>query len=312
MAGMAGVVGLPSVAGMAGMGAVSSTAGIGAVAGAGIGMAGMAGMPSPHGMQGMPPGIGMAGMGGMAGTPGLGSLQGMGGMAMGSVAGVPMTGLGGVGSDQLLGEFLGVVRSINNEGGFGFIASDMLKAQGVTEDAYVHKHYLDGFAVGSEVSFIAFLDGRNGRPRAKDLKDATGKVGLQASAAPGNRGDQVVLGTYVGVIKSYNAIKGFGFITCQDLKNEGHSGDVYLHQKHAQNSPFNVGDTVSFTAYLHAGRLQGRDLTDPSSASNPAAKKMRLGPATAAAGVATAAAAAAVVSASGPAAATVDAGGGAG
>uniref|UniRef100_A0A7S1RHU0 CSD domain-containing protein n=1 Tax=Alexandrium catenella TaxID=2925 RepID=A0A7S1RHU0_ALECA len=226
------------------------------------GMAGMAGM----GMGGM----GMSGMG--MGAMGLSGV-GMAGMA--NVGGMPMHGIGGMGTDQLLGEFLGIVRSINEEGGFGFIASDMLKAQGVTEDAYVHKHYLEGFSVGSEVSFTAFLDGRNGRPRAKDLKDAAGRVGQQATAGSANRGDQVVFGSYVGVIKSYNAIKGFGFITCQELKNEGHSGDVYLHQKHAQNSPFNVGDTVSFTAYLHAGRLQGRDLADPS-AVNPAAKRARL------------------------------------
>jgi len=233
----------------------------------GMGMGGMGGM----GMSAMG-GMAMGGMGGCSGMGigGIGSIGGIGGMGMGM--GIP--GMGGA-TDQLLGEFLGVIRSYDEDKGYGFVASDQLKAQGVTEDAYVHKHYLADFKTGSEVRFTAFLDGRNGRPRAKDLKDATGQVGQQA-AAVANRGDQAILGTFVGQIKSYNTTKGFGFISCPALNSQGHTGDVYLHAKHAQSSPYGVGDSVSFTAYLHQGRLQGRDLQDPgASAGGPVAKKMK-------------------------------------
>ncbi|CAL1127181.1 unnamed protein product [Cladocopium goreaui] len=87
--------------------------------------------------------------------------------------------------DQILGTFLGVVRTVDEDKGFGFITSDQLRGQGINEDCYVHKHYLGReFNVGSEVSFTAFLDARNGRPRAKDLKDAKGKVGPQSTMMP--------------------------------------------------------------------------------------------------------------------------------
>ncbi|CAE8731337.1 unnamed protein product, partial [Polarella glacialis] len=73
-----------------------------------------------------------------------------------------------------------------------------------------------------------------------DLKCAKGQVGPQSGIiADQQKGDQV-LGTYVGQVKSFNVQKGFGFIQCQDLKQEGWSGDVYLHKKHAEHTPFNV------------------------------------------------------------------------
>merc|ERR1719356_284420 len=68
-----------------------------------------------------------------------------------------------------------------------------------------------------------------------------------------------VLGTWVGTIKSYNHEKKFGFISCPELNAQsGVTGDVYLHDKAMQG--FAVGNSVSFTACLRDGRLQGRDL----------------------------------------------------
>jgi len=85
-----------------------------------------------------------------------------------------------------------------------------------------------------------------------------GMCGGDAGKGKGKKGDQTVLGEYFGVIKSYNPEKGFGFVSCDALKD--HEGDVYLHAKHIGN--FQVGAEVKFQAYLHQGRLQGRDLQD--------------------------------------------------
>lgn len=199
--------------------------------------------------------------------------------------------------DQILGTFLGVVRTVDEDKGFGFITSDQLRGQGINEDCYVHKHYLGReFNVGSEVSFTAFLDARNGRPRAKDLKDAKGKVGRQSTmmppaaptlpgaglglpglglplpglgagltapapgmpcAAGGEKEDSI--GTYKGTVKSYNALKGFGFIVCPELQKEGWSDDIYLQRKNTNDMPFKSGDYVSFEAFIFQGRLQGRN-----------------------------------------------------
>jgi len=84
--------------------------------------------------------------------------------------------------------------------------------------------------------------------------------------AKGNKGNgkqmgkqqQEVLGQFTGVVKNLSPDKGYGFVVCPDLNAQGYQGDVYLHQK--QFKHFAVGDQVSFTAFLHNGRPQARDL----------------------------------------------------
>ncbi|CAK9034728.1 unnamed protein product [Durusdinium trenchii] len=99
----------------------------------------------------------------------------------------------------------------------------------------------DVMGMGPMGAMTSFLDG----------------MGLQGKhAAPIN---QEVLGEFYGIVKSYNPEKGFGFIVCDALKHQ-HDGDVYLHSRHIGD--FKVGQEVKFQAYLHNGRLQGRELQD--------------------------------------------------
>lgn len=86
--------------------------------------------------------------------------------------------------------------------------------------------------------------------------------------AKGNKGNgkqkgkqqQEVLGQFTGVVKNLSRDKGYGFVACPDLNAQGYQGDVYLH--HQQFKDFAVGAQVSFTAFLHNGRPQARDLED--------------------------------------------------
>merc|ERR1712118_456232 len=55
------------------------------------------------------------------------------------------------------------------------------------------------------------------------------------------------LGEFMGVIKSYNPDKGFGFIACDALKEE-HKDDVFLSQKHI--GEFQAGAEDKFEAVL--------------------------------------------------------------
>lgn len=75
----------------------------------------------------------------------------------------------------------------------------------------------------------------------------------------GGKPSEEGLGEFYGIIKSYNPEKGFGFIACDALKNQ-HEGDVYLNTRNIGD--FKVGQEVKFHAFLHNGRLQGRDLQD--------------------------------------------------
>eukprot|EP00931_Biecheleriopsis_adriatica_P026107 TRINITY_DN1590_c0_g1_i2.p1 TRINITY_DN1590_c0_g1~~TRINITY_DN1590_c0_g1_i2.p1 ORF type:complete len:416 (+),score=97.08 TRINITY_DN1590_c0_g1_i2:169-1416(+) len=77
---------------------------------------------------------------------------------------------------------------------------------------------------------------------------------------PEDTSNQEVLGEFYGIVKSYNPIKGFGFIACDALKEAYSDGDVYLHNRYVGD--FKVGQEVKFQAFLHHGRLQGRNLED--------------------------------------------------
>merc|ERR1712232_1452529 len=72
----------------------------------------------------------------------------------------------------------------------------------------------------------------------------------------GDKGPDVqeVLGTYVGSIKNFNEKSGYGFITCQEIVDQGYK-DVFLH--HAQIGDFRAGEEVQFTAFLNKkGQVQ--------------------------------------------------------
>merc|ERR1712032_1657426 len=72
------------------------------------------------------------------------------------------------------------------------------------------------------------------------------------------RNPEEVLGQFRGVVKAMSPEKGFGFITCPDLKAQGYQADVFVHRQHFKN--YMAGTEVSFTAYLHNGRPQAKDL----------------------------------------------------
>merc|ERR1719159_1328191 len=69
-----------------------------------------------------------------------------------------------------------------------------------------------------------------------------------------------LLGRFRGVIKSYSQDRGFGFVACPELSNQGMAGDVYLHHSHIGNCQ--VGQEVSFDVFLLNGRPQCRNLED--------------------------------------------------
>merc|ERR1712087_950733 len=67
-----------------------------------------------------------------------------------------------------LGEFYGLIKSFNENNGWGFIQSDDLDALG-HGDAFLHFTEKKQFKVGHKVKFQCFLTSKM-RPQAKDLK----------------------------------------------------------------------------------------------------------------------------------------------
>jgi len=111
-------------------------------------------------------------------------------------------------------------------------------------------------------------NGQGGYCQGKDGgKDAGGK-----GPTPGKPNVAEEMGTFQGIIKTFNPKNGYGFIECPGLKQLGVTNDVFLH--HQQLGDFTVGACVQFTCYMNRnGQPQAKDLADPQGD----AKRMKFG-----------------------------------
>jgi len=258
---------IDGTADMSGMDSMSAMAGMAGMDNSGCnGMASMAAMDGMQGMQGMHGA--MVGRDGCMASMGMGDAWG-GDMGMyGDSAAMGGKKGGGKGNQQVVGEFFGVIKTYNVDKGFGFIACDALKEQ-FEGDVYLHQKHVGEFQVGSEVRFQAYL--HNGRLQGRDLRDASGQVGPQQGSGAGGQ----PLGNFIGVLKTWNPEKGYGFIKCDDINSMGYGGDVFVNQKNIGN--FQVGSMVGFTVYNLNGKVQARDLVDAAEVSEASVgKKQRL------------------------------------
>ncbi|MEO6153833.1 MAG: cold-shock protein [Croceibacterium sp.] len=153
----------------------------------------------------------------------------------------PGAGAGGGGMPaQVVGTGKGKVKFFNTEKGFGFIQRD----EG-GEDVFVHisqveRAGLAGLAEGQELQFN--LVDRGGKISAADLQVVGDVIPMAEKAASPQReltGDKAT-----GTVKFFNAMKGFGFITRDDGKE-----DAFVHISAVERSGLpgiNEGDKFSF------------------------------------------------------------------
>ena len=109
--------------------------------------------------------------------------------------------------------------------------------------------FMPGFGMGM------MMNGNAGN--AAVAKSAARPPNVEDSGDPGEE----ELGVFVGRFKVWNAEKGFGYIQCDALLDEGYSGEVVLHQHQRKN--FQPGQDVSFTCVLRNGQLQAQELEHP-------------------------------------------------
>mmetsp|Transcript_89248 Transcript_89248/g.177442 ORF Transcript_89248/g.177442 Transcript_89248/m.177442 type:complete len:294 (+) Transcript_89248:70-951(+) len=70
---------------------------------------------------------------------------------------------------QVLGQFMGTIKSFNAKNGFGFIQCDALRQQGFQNDVYLHHNQIKEFQPGHTILFTAYLN-KKGQPQAMDLE----------------------------------------------------------------------------------------------------------------------------------------------
>ncbi|WP_120076383.1 cold-shock protein [Aurantiacibacter odishensis] len=136
--------------------------------------------------------------------------------------GGPRGGGGGGGGmpAQVVGTGQGKVKFFNAQKGFGFIQRD----EG-GEDVFVHisqveRAGLEGLAEGQELQFN--LVDRGGKISAADLQ-VVGDV-IEVQSAPKSPQRELTGEKAVGTVKFFNTMKGFGFITRDDGKE-----DAFVH-----------------------------------------------------------------------------------
>jgi len=161
----------------------------------------------------------------------------------GARGGPPRGGAGGGGGGmpaQVVGTGTGKVKFFNTQKGFGFIQRD----EG-GEDVFVHisqveRAGLEGLAEGQELAFN--LVDRGGKVSAADLQVVGDVIPVQQKAAGPQR--QLTGDKATGTVKFFNTMKGFGFITRDDGKE-----DAFVHISAVERSGLqgiNEGDRFEF------------------------------------------------------------------
>jgi len=154
----------------------------------------------------------------------------------------PRPGGGGGGGmpAQVVGTGQGKVKFFNAQKGFGFIQRD----EG-GEDVFVHisqveRAGLEGLAEGQELQFN--LVDRGGKVSAADLQVVGDVIPVAQKAAGPQR--QLTGDKATGTVKFFNSMKGFGFITRDDGKE-----DAFVHISAVERSglqSINEGDRFEF------------------------------------------------------------------
>jgi CspA family cold shock protein len=166
-----------------------------------------------------------------------------GGFGGGAPRGPRPGGPGGPGGGmpaQVVGTGQGKVKFFNAQKGFGFIQRD----EG-GEDVFVHvsqveRAGLEGLAEGQELQFN--LVDRGGKISAADLQVVGDVIAAPQKAAGPQR--QLTGDKATGTVKFFNAMKGFGFITRDDGKE-----DAFVHISAVERSGLpgiNEGDRFEF------------------------------------------------------------------
>lgn len=150
--------------------------------------------------------------------------------------------------------FYGVVKSFNEEKGWGHIACDATR-QMFGKDMFVMRSAVRGarLAVGDEVQFTV-QQGRGGpEAAAVSILSHSGSVNQNEHEGYGRHEKQESAGQYfLGSLKMFDAEKGWGFIECDETR-QLYGKDIFAHKREfmGSRSPDN-GDRVRFV--VEAGR----------------------------------------------------------
>jgi len=151
-------------------------------------------------------------------------------------------------------EMTGAIKSFDDLQGYGFIASIHATAKW-GRDIFLHRKQLGDFKVGDVVELNVKINGK-GHPQAFKLRMPTNSI--VPARLPAEALEEEEKEMFIGEIKSFNPMNGYGFIGCTELR-ERFGRDVFLHE--SQYEGLKVGDRVSFQLQVKRGQPQAWQVT---------------------------------------------------
>jgi len=140
--------------------------------------------------------------------------------------------------------YFGVLKHVNKENGWGHIACEATqKVYG--KDMFVMKTSLEPHDVssGQWVRFTVTMGAKG--PHAQNIC-AVGELNPDA--------------VFSGQIKSYNDVKGWGFIESEAARNV-YQSDIFVHKKELKGDNPSPGDSVQFGVDIAGGRPSAKNVT---------------------------------------------------
>mmetsp|Transcript_60398 Transcript_60398/g.143975 ORF Transcript_60398/g.143975 Transcript_60398/m.143975 type:complete len:336 (-) Transcript_60398:124-1131(-) len=161
-------------------------------------------------------------------------------------------------------QYVGTIKSFNAEKGYGFISCKECFDE-FNRDVFLHQQQKGLFEKGNNVHFVVKLNPQ-GCPQAYNLKPASSLEAWlampdtpEASSPSCSPTAVAAVEVYHGQVKSFNSVKGFGFIACKEIM-EQHQKDVYLHSSQFEGRDLRIGDPVSFTVQFKNSHPQAHDV----------------------------------------------------
>lgn len=164
--------------------------------------------------------------------------------------------------------YTGVVKSINSDAGFGFIACEETH-EVFGRDVFAKQSQLEGLKAGDSVSFSVAVDPARGFPQARALEPVSARPELEPRRhrAPAQAGawlagvDSEVC--YTGVVRTRNELGGYGFVACQETYRM-FGRDVFVNP--GLMAGVRVGDVVSFRVAINPAKGPQASTLEPAPA----------------------------------------------
>mmetsp|Transcript_12237 Transcript_12237/g.22642 ORF Transcript_12237/g.22642 Transcript_12237/m.22642 type:complete len:404 (-) Transcript_12237:46-1257(-) len=148
--------------------------------------------------------------------------------------------------------FYGILKRFDPEKGYGFVSCPEVHAK-YNRDTFIHRSEViqAGLDVGHPLSFEVKLN-TQGQPQAEEVLAESPQHEAVENLVQSSEGQR-----FVGKVKSYDFLQGYGFIACPDV-HERYGRDTFLHRREVENSGCRIGDQVSFSVVIKAGKPQAQ------------------------------------------------------